>query len=171
MKPKYSYDLNFVNLAIGKHEFNYQVDTSLFETQGSTDFKEVNCSVRVYLNKQERLMSFDFEIDGNIKTICDRCGEELQIDLSVENNLVVRFAEEADFTDDEVIFIKENDTSIDLGQFIYEYIMVGVPTRVVHEEGKCDPAVLRYLEEVSEEEEKKDNELDPRWEALKKFKN
>lgn len=160
-----------MSLALGKHEFNYKVDSSLFEAQGMSDFDNVDCSVLVYLEKQERLMKLDFEIDGFVSTLCDRCGEDLQIDLSTENNLVIRFAEESDFTDDEVVFLNESESSVDLGQFIYEYIMVGLPTRRVHEEGKCDPEVLRYLEEASEEEEEEDNELDPRWEALKKFKN
>ncbi len=102
-------------------------------------------------------MKLDFEIDGFVKTLCDRCGESLQIMVSTENNLVVRFAEESDFTDDEVVFLSETASVIDLGQFIYEYVMVGLPTRRVHEEGKCDPAVLQYLEEVSEKEEDADN--------------
>lgn len=157
MKPKYSYELNFVSLALGKHEFNYKVDSSLFEAQDVSEFEDVNCSVIVYLEKQERLMKLDFEIDGFVKTLCDRCGESLQIMVSTENNLVVRFAEESDFTDDEVVFLSETASVIDLGQFIYEYVMVGLPTRRVHEEGKCDPAVLQYLEEVSEKEEDADN--------------
>lgn len=161
-----------MSLALGKHEFNYKIDSSLFEAQGISDFDNVDCSVTVYLEKQERLMIFDFEIDGFVSTLCDRCGEDLRIDLSTENNLVVRFAEESDFTDDEVIFLNENESSIDLGQFLYEYIMVGLPTRRIHEESKCDPEVLRYLKEVTEEEQKEEeNALDPRWEALKKLKN
>lgn len=161
-----------MSLALGKHEFTHKVDSSLFEAQGVSDFDNVDCTVIVHLEKQERLLNLDFEIDGHVKTLCDRCGEDLQIELSTESNLVVRFAEESDFTDDEVIFLNENESSLDLGQFMYEYIMVGMPTRRVHDEGKCDPEVLRYLEEAPEEEIKEeDNELDPRWEALKKFKN
>ena len=125
------------------------------------------------LEKKERLMNLQFDIAGSVSSACDRCGEIAELKLDTENHLVAKFAQETDMTDDEVIFIEENAPHLDVSQFIYEYVMVGLPIRFVHPPGGCDPEVERYLEEKDEKEtEKKENkEIDPRWEALKKLKN
>lgn len=117
-------------------------------------------------------MNLYFTIEGQIKTICDRCGEQLVLPLSLENKLIVRFAEENDFTDDEVVFLANNEHRLELGQFIYEFVMTGLPLRLVHDDGECDPSVDEFLEEeIKEETETNETMTDPRWEALKKIKN
>ena len=63
------------------------------------------------------------------------------------------------------------DLVIDLAQWLYEYVAVRIPMQHIHPDGECDPEVTKYIVDEDEIESKKnDDEIDPRWEALKKLK-
>jgi uncharacterized metal-binding protein YceD (DUF177 family) len=66
--------------------------------------------------------------------------------------------------------IPRNESQIDLSQYIYEFINLLLPLRVVHPDDEngvsmCDKAVLAKLAEHSIPEPK----ADPRWDILKKI--
>lgn len=174
MKQDNSYELPYSGLKLGVHDFNWLINQAFLEDHGAEGFEQAQLNVALAMEKKERLLDLWFTIEGSLTTACDRCGEEVEIEMNQENHLVVRLAEHTDLTDDEVVFIDESEHSFDVRQFIYEFIMVGLPARSVHPEGACDPAVEQYLEEIDLEEDKKEEEnkaIDPRWEALKKLKN
>lgn len=141
----------------------------IFKERDAREILEIDLKTVITIEKKERLMNLYFEIDGAVKVNCDRCGEAFDYQLSTENELVVRFANETDYSDDDVIFLDNSEYKVDLGQFLYEFVMVALPSRRIHDDGECNEEVLQLLE--GEEEETNENEIDPRWEALKKLKN
>ena len=42
-------------------------------------------------------------------------------------------------------------------QFIYDYICVNLPLKRVHQDGKCNPKMLKKLEELKGKENTEDN--------------
>lgn len=161
-------------MKLGKHVFDWTVNEGLLNHYGVDYLTGVEADCALDLEKKARLMELDFQINGKAVTDCDRCGEEMTIKLALRNKLVVRFADENDFNDDEVIFLATTEHQLEVGQFIYEFIMTGLPARFVHEKGGCNPEVEAFLAEATQEEEQKDEETkdntDPRWEVLKKLK-
>src|SRR5665647_206987 len=98
MGNRHEYDIAFVGLKPGIHEFNYQVDDQFFAGFNSTDHKETdfnNCyaSVRLTLQKSTSFMMLKFEVGGSVNAICDRCGNTLPIDLWDEFKLVIKQVE------------------------------------------------------------------------------
>lgn len=174
LKENDSYAIGVSGLKLGKHTFDWEVNTALLNAYGVDHLRDVAIECTLDLEKKERLMRLDFELKGDVVTDCDRCGLPMTLTLDLENRLVVRFAEESDFSDDEVVFLAELESKLDVGQFIYEFIMTGLPTRLVHPEGECDPEVESFLAEAPSEEgqgdEEKEEKIDPRWEALKKLR-
>jgi len=66
--------------------------------------------------------------------------------------------------------IPETDYQFDLSTYIYEFIHLGLPARLLHPDDEngnstCDPEMLRLLEKLAPA-----GTVDPRWEALKKLK-
>ena len=172
MKHDNSYELRFSGLKVGVHTFDWRIDAGFLHERGVDWISKADLSVTLEVEKKERLMDLMFHIEGDLISACDRCGEDTTISLDLDDLLVVKFAHETDLTDDEVVFIDDQEHHIEVSQFIYEFIMVGLPGRIVHPEGECDPEVEKYLEEAEEEgtEDEKNNDIDPRWEALKKLK-
>ena len=50
------------------------------------------------------------------------------------------------------MWISPSEDKVDLTQYIYESIVLSLPYRRVHEEGKCNPEMLASFTTVSEEE-------------------
>jgi uncharacterized metal-binding protein YceD (DUF177 family) len=68
--------------------------------------------------------------------------------------------------------IKDDTATIDVSEFIYEFITLAVPLKKLHpryEETEDDEPDLIYTSE-DEDTDRENGEVDPRWEALKKLK-
>jgi uncharacterized metal-binding protein YceD (DUF177 family) len=116
------------------------------------------------------MLVFHFAFSGTVRVPCDRCSAEFDLPVEGEERLIVKFGEMHGEESEDIFIITENEHSIDLGPFLFDYINLLVPYRRVHgedENGKslCDPEVTKY---ISEEEP---GQTDPRWDALKRLKN
>jgi uncharacterized protein len=173
MKRFGKYVINFGSLSKGIHEFVFEVDDAFFEQFENSIVEKVKADVLVTLEKEETMLLLDFTIEGTATLPCDRCLEELNIDIEGYNELVVKFGEHEGEESEDVIILPNKAHEIDLSQFIYEYISMLIPIRNVHPDDEagnstCDPEALKELEKyrVHEEEQKP---TDPRWEALRKI--
>ena len=102
------------------------------------------------------------------------CINNLQI-LPEERILKVKFGEEYNDENEEILIIPHAEYELNVSQYIYELIVLAVPQKRVHPgvlDGTLDSEILDKLEELSpKHSEDKDNneEIDPRWNTLKKL--
>jgi uncharacterized metal-binding protein YceD (DUF177 family) len=92
--------------------------------------------------------------------------------INTDNRLVVKFGEEYSEEDD-LVTVDENEGIIDVAWFIYEFIVLNIPIKHVHAPGKCNPAMIKMLEEHSATRSSDGDEedaIDPRWSELEKLK-
>jgi uncharacterized metal-binding protein YceD (DUF177 family) len=69
-----------------------------------------------------------------------------------------------------VITIPQQDHSFNISQLVYESVVLSIPMKKVTP--NLSEEDLEVLEKFSPKEiEEKEEELDPRWEALKKLRN
>jgi uncharacterized metal-binding protein YceD (DUF177 family) len=74
--------------------------------------------------------------------------------------------------EDDVLIIGRDDHEIEVGQYLYEFIMLALPYQKVHpddSEGQstCNPEMLKKLDAHSTKEPDGEENIDPRWDALK----
>lgn len=170
MKPISKYEIQFSGLPLGIHDFEWDLESVFFVERESVEIEGARLKAVVTLTKETRVMILQFIITGELKTICDHCGDELWIDIQTENELHVRFSDETDLSGDEVIYLGTHEYKIDISQYLYEFAFLGLPVKKLHQPGECNPEVERYFE-LEEGDKKKEKEKDPRWEALEKLKN
>ena len=161
--------INFHGLALGVHHFNFEIEDAFFEWIEDSELNEGQVNVNVSLEKQERMLIFDFDIEGSVVVECDRCLEIFDLDIEGRQKLIVKFGETYAEESDDVIILPQMVHQIDLSQYIYEYIHLLIPLQKVHgedEDGQslCDPEQIQRIEELS-----KSKEIDPRWEKLRGF--
>lgn len=166
MKALKEYVIPFVGLKEGEHDYAFDIDAGFFENFDNSEIIKADVHVDVKLEKQERMLIFDFITTGNMVIPCDRCLADLVVPVKGNDRLIVKFGQEWEEESDEVIVIPEKESHVDLSNFIYEYIMLKLPIQRVHPEdrGLCDPEVIEKLDEH------KETHIDPRWEALKQLK-
>ena len=166
MKVLKDFTIPFVGLKEGNHDFTFDIDEKFFDSFEYSEINNGKVRVLVSMEKQSRMMIFNFTIKGVVVVACDRCLSDMEYPVNGSERLIVKFGQEWKEETDEILIIPQTDSHIDLSQFIYEYIMLMLPYKRVHTEGEgiCDAEMIGKLEQHTEPEP------DPRWDALKELK-
>ena len=163
------YSIQFVGLELGNHQFEYEVKDSFFEHFEFSLIKQGNIHVTVDLEKMERMMILNIGLEGEVVAVCDRCTNEFNFQFTDNQNLIIKLGTEYVEESEDVVVIPETEYKFNLAPYIYEFIHLALPARLLHpddEDGNstCDPDMLRRLEKLTPTEK-----IDPRWDALKKL--
>ena len=146
------YTIAYKGLKNGSYDFDFKVDSALFEAYETEEIKGGNCDVRIALKRSESMLELNVAIEGTVICECDRCLEDCDIPVDYNGDLVVKFSDETDYYDGEVMWISPAEDMLDLTQYIYESIVLSLPYSRVHEEGECNPDMLASFTEITEEE-------------------
>ncbi|MBP3547205.1 MAG: DUF177 domain-containing protein [Alistipes sp.] len=146
------YTIAYKGLKSGSYEYDFQVDDSLFEAYDRVEIKGGRCDAHVTLKRSETMLELNVTINGEVICECDRCLEDCPIAVDYEGDLVVKFSDEINDYDGDVMWISPSEDFLDLTQYIYESIVLTLPYRRVHEEGGCNPEMLASFSVATEEE-------------------
>ncbi|MBQ2364919.1 MAG: DUF177 domain-containing protein [Alistipes sp.] len=146
------YPIAYKGLKNGSYDFDFQVDDALFEAYDRVEILGGDCKVHVTLKRSEVMLELNIAICGEVMCECDRCLEPCPIAVDYEGDLVVKFSDEIDEYDGEVMWISPSEDTLDLTQYIYESIVLSLPYRRVHEEGGCNPEMLASFQQITDEE-------------------
>lgn len=167
------YNILFGGLKQGHHLFDFEIDNKFFEQIEESEIKEGKLTAVVEAEKSSTHVDLNIRISGTVKVCCDRCLEMFDQPTECENRLLVKFGNDQEFDDPEIITVPRDEHDLDLKQFFYEFILLSLPIKRIHPDdsnGKstCDPLMLQKLKEHLVEDEV---EKDPGWEELKKLMN
>ncbi|MGB5417195.1 YceD family protein [Algibacter sp.] len=175
MKLLKEFTIPFVGLKTGKHHFEYEVKQAFFEHFEYEDFNDVNIIVGLELEKKSTLLELHFKITGWVNVNCDLTNEPYNQTIENEFDLVVKFGDEYNDENIDILIIPHGTYEINIQQYIYELIILAVPIKRLHpgvEDGTLDSEILDKLEELSpklKDKKDKDEDIDPRWNTLKKL--
>ena len=175
MKKLKEFIIQFIGLKQGEHNFEYKIDNKFFNHFEYDEFNDANLNVKVVLNKKTTLLELHFMVSGTVNINCDLTNEPFDQVIEDDFNLVVKFGDEYNDENEEILIIPHSEYEIDISQYIYELIVLSVPFKRVHpgvKDGSLNSEILKKLEELSPKslEEKTENEdIDPRWNTLKKL--
>ena len=173
------FEIPFVGLKPGIHKYDYEITDRFFEVFQQQDFFHCKASVKLTLDKKTGFMLMKFEMGGSLEVTCDRCNNNLPLELWDEFNITVKIVEEAELMnnqeeDPDVYYISSGDSHIDVANWIYEFINLSIPMQRTCSFEKmdgphCNPAAMDILKKLAvEEKESKEN---PIWKGLEKFKD
>jgi len=170
-----NYGIPFKGLKEGKHQFDFEIGADFFRLFEQPLVEEGKIKVLVELNKSSALLTLTFKIEGVVETVCDKCLESMTLPVENEALLYIKFGEEYDEPTDEIIVLPHEDHEINVAQLMYEFICVVLPIRHVHPDDEngnatCNAEMLNQLDNYLVEEkmeEEQDDDIDPRWAALK----
>lgn len=172
MKQK-EFNIPFSGLKQGKHHFNYQIDNTFFDSFGYDEFNDDNIALEVVLHKTSTMLELDFEATGTVNVDCDITNEPYDQPIAAVLHLVVKFGEEYNDEDDDILILPHGEHQLNVAQYIYEMVVLAVPQKRVHpgiEDGTLKSEALEKLQELQPKEKRSDKEeSDPRWDELKKL--
>ena len=124
--------------------YNYNVGDEFFKLIEATGIEKGNLEVSLTVKKGIGAFKLNFHIQGVVICICDRCLDEVEVDVDTDNVLNVKFGEE--FSDDEdIVVVPEVEGKINVAWYIYEFAYLSLPYRIVHEEGECNEQMQEKL--------------------------
>ena len=176
MKNTKEYLIPFIGLKLGKHHFEYQISNAFFEIFDYSEYQNSNIKVNVVLEKKSTLLELNFKHKGFVNVPCDLTSEDFDLPIKGKMKLIVRFDEEYNNDNEELLVLPHGEFEIDIAQYIYEMIVLSVPLRRVHpgiKDGSLKTEALTKLNELAVHEEKEENKeeenIDPRWDKLKQL--
>jgi uncharacterized metal-binding protein YceD (DUF177 family) len=179
MSKSKEYLIPFIGLKLGKHHFEYQISNAFFEIFDYNEFENSDIKVNMVLEKKNTMLELSFKHKGCIHVPCDVTGEDFDLPIKGNMNLIVRFGEEYNDDNEELLILPFGEFEINVSQYIYEMIVLSVPLRRVHpgvKDGSLKTEALDKLNELAvtelRQEEKKENkeeDIDPRWDKLKQL--
>lgn len=178
MSSRRNFEIAFVGLKPGIHEFEYEVDDKFFAEYQEADFRKVKTNVRLTLDKQNGFMLLKFEVGGKVDVTCDRCGNDLPLELWDEFHIVVKMVEDPEQMneqeeDPDVYYISRGESHLRVKDWIYEFVNLSIPMqRMCTEEEMggpyCNKEVLAMLKNMEAQNTRQEN---PVWKGLEKFKD
>ncbi|QCX02000.1 DUF177 domain-containing protein [Aggregatimonas sangjinii] len=167
------YNIPFSGLKQGKHQFEYQIENTFFESFGYEEFNAAAISVDVGLNIASTMLELDFDANGTVNVLCDVTGEPFDQPVASNLQLVVKFGEAYNDEDDEILIIPHGEHKINIAQYVYEMLVLAVPQKRTHPgiaDGTLKSEALDRLDALRPKEIKENkDDNDPRWDALKKL--
>jgi uncharacterized metal-binding protein YceD (DUF177 family) len=179
MSRRREYDIAFVGLKPGVHEYSYSIGDKFFEPFQQQDFKNCKAQVKLSLDKKTSFMLLKFEIGGSLEVNCDRCNSNLPLELWDEFNITVKMVEEPELMNDQeedpdVYYISRGESHLNVESWIYEFINLSLPMQKSCEFEKmdgpyCNKAAKELLKKMEAKDE--DSKTNPIWKGLDKFKD
>ena len=165
---KYNVDLKGLKASTLELEFN--LDNAFFGDIDGEEFQRGTVKAVVTVKKGRDVFDLSFALDGTVIVPCDRCLDDLEIEVHTENELKVKLGDE--YADDgDIVIVPEKDGDLNISWYLYEFIVLALPLKRVHAPGKCNQEITGKLRKHSVEADDSDNieeqDIDPRWAGLK----
>ena len=175
MKPGH-YSIPLTGLKEGSHQYEFEIDNDFFTYFEESEISDAKLAVEVLLVKRSAHMELVIGIKGFAGVECDRCLEPYMQEVNIEGKLLVKFGEEWEEVDDEVLIIPNGESLLDISQLIYEYAHLGLPLQKHHPEDArgisgCDPDMLGRIYGIETNSFEENKDIDPRWKDLGSLKS
>ena len=180
------YKVELKNLSPGVHEYEYFLENKFFVDIDGDEVQKGKVKVNLTVKRTSMVFDMNFQLEGIVYVPCDRCLDDMELPVSTQNKLVVKFGKEYAEESEEIVIISEEEGEINLAWFIYEFIALAIPMKHIHAPGKCNKAMSSKLKKHTarraDDEDEFDEEAaddivvdddaadmpsDPRWDALK----
>ncbi len=156
-------------MSLGEHHYDFVVKDTFFEQFAFQDIHHGELKLSLDIEKESGLIILLFHFDGSLQLICDRCLDEYSQPLQDDFRLIVKYGGKEEEVSEELITIPFEESHLDIGLYVYEFIQLMVPMKRIHPDDEngnttCNIEMLKKLGTFEKAEK------DPRWDALKGLK-
>ena len=166
---KFNIDLR--DLDNGLTQLSFDLDDSFFEAVEAPVVRKGKLHVDLSVVRTDKDFDLSFDVKGSVIVPCDRCLDDMDLDIETTGSLSAALGEE-NSEDEDLVTVDEKTGILNVAWYICEFIELAIPIKHVHAPGKCNPAMIKTLNEYSatRSSDEADGEIDPRWNKLKELK-
>lgn len=174
---KKDFEISFIGLKLGEHQFDFEIDEKFFEAFDYKEFEKSTLKAEMHMLKRDTQMALQLSLSGEVWLPCDLSNEKFWMPLEAQADLMVKFGEDFDDSREDLLILPHGAHSFNVAQYFYEMAVLAKPLKVVHpdvEAGEKGQEIRKQLEALSPEEpevRERDEDTDPRWDKLKDLLN
>ncbi|MEO1437238.1 MAG: DUF177 domain-containing protein [Bacteroidota bacterium] len=178
MNTSPEYLINLKSLKEGQQERAFQIGATFFEPFESSPVSKSDIRILLNIEKRSSHYLLDFQVEGSVKSDCDRCLDEIDLPVIGTFQFSIKYADERR-EEEEVIFILRSDDTYNISQLIYEGILLSMPMKKIGpdcdlEDGPCADKLDPFFgpdDELEDETDNDDNSDNNVWAELKNLKD
>lgn len=161
-KSNRAFVIQFAGLKNGKHVYDFDIDRTFFEQFEHPLIEDGQVHVQLTLEKKETMMIGEFLLGGTVSALCDRCNDPLELPVNAAYRIIWKFGNEV--SDDENLIVLDPEAyELDVAPQIYEFLIVSLPGRILHEPGDCNPEMMALYDTYTINAGATDDEDDEDW--------
>ena len=168
MQALRQFSIPLKGLKNGKHNYAFDIDKTFFAHFESSPVEDGKLSAEISLDKKSDHIILNFLIEGTVQTECDRCTALIDLPVQSEQEIIVKFSDEAR-EEGEIVYIPFDAHEFNLASLVYELIILSIPMIKVFDCETADPQPCNeeILSILSAETKESSN---PLGDALKNLK-
>lgn len=125
------YDVEFVKLNEGTHQFDFEVDNTFFKAFESS-LTAQNLNVKLHFTKATNMFTLLFEVQGIVNVECDRCLKDIHLPIRNKQSLMVKVTEFApEEEEDDLVYILPSEYKLNIAQHLFDFILLSIPIKKV----------------------------------------
>lgn len=170
------YEINILGLDEKRHQFDFEGGAEFFESFDQDIVENGRFKLNLELDKTATMMRLHFDLNGSVELVCDRSLEVFEEPIRVEEKYIYKFGDRNEVVSEDVEIIPFGASEINIANLIFDFICLAVPMKKLHpryREESDDDDGYYYSDSIEEKikpKEERNEEVDPRWEALKSLK-
>lgn len=169
-----TYKVAIFHLIDGIHDYDFEFKNDFFASFDYQNIKKGNVKLQLRLEKNEHLIVANFDFEGSLELTCDRTVELFDHPITHQNELLFRYGDSEKELSDNAIQIMKTTEHIDVAQWAYEFIILGLPIKKLHpkfRDEQDDDSEFRLIyssQDLTDEDSEK--KKDSPWDILTKLK-
>ena len=91
-------------LHIGLHEYQFDINDDFFKLSDTELIESGNFKVNLVIDKNMDMMILNIDFEGFWKTVCDRCTADIDLPITGNNEILIKYADK-ELDDGDIIYI------------------------------------------------------------------
>jgi uncharacterized metal-binding protein YceD (DUF177 family) len=144
-----AYKVELATLKDGHHEQDFKIDMEFFRNMENDEILGADVDVHLDLEKRNDVYDCTFTCRGKLVIPCDRCLDPLDHEVDTVYHVVVKYGDDYDDSTDNLLVIPYSNSYLNVAYILNDTILLTIPLRHVHPQGKCNRAMADTLRKHS----------------------
>ena len=107
--------------------YGFLLDDQFFTLIDAPEIQKGRVYVSLNVKRLSQAFELNFQTEGTVTVLCDRCLDEMQQPIHSLDNLIVKFGDGYAEEDDNLIIVPESVGIINVAWYMYEFIVALMP--------------------------------------------
>ncbi|TWP27434.1 DUF177 domain-containing protein [Apibacter muscae] len=128
-----NYDISLHSLKLGNNAINLVISQHFFDLfDFNQEFSDPNVNVNINIVKHSSFFELNMDTIGTVILRCDISDDEYEQQIKNSIKILVKFGEEFNDENEEILVLPHGSHSLNIAQFAYEAILLSIPMKRIH---------------------------------------